>query len=456
MSSPLHEVIGGTILMLLFASVVTTAEILMRRERLAAEHARKFVHLIGGLGCLLFPFMLNSWITVLIISSLFAAVFYVGETHKRLHCLCAVNRKSHGSLMFPMAVLMLFVLSNDRIWLYVSALLVLVLADTAAAMAGTRFGRILFRTAPGESKSLEGTLAFCLVGFFTVYVPILLLSDFSHLSCILTALLMAFLLAGLEAVSIGGTDNLFVPIATSFLLLKVPDKPPEEILFQCISLIGVAYLVWRINIRHTILQPRLLIIHIMVTYAAWSLGSIDWMLPLLMGFIIYDRTCSRCEPLPLDLTAKELLRPLAPPLIILFAANATGRLSFGFAPFLTATAIGTSLCIINRNRAESTPQRLKGTQLAVTALLPCALPLLMCVPIQGLAALNTMPTLLALCAATALIYNRLARIPVTPFAWNYAIPLISIGAALTCAGLQYHGIMPTMRPSTWMEVFRCQ
>lgn len=455
MISPLHEIGGAAILLLLFMAVLSAGEILIRRKWLAAESARKFVHLVGGLGFLLFPFVIESWITVLCLITTFSAILYYGETRKRLLSLCSVSRKSLGSLLFPIAILMLFILGKNRIWLYAASLLVLVLADTAAALAGTRFGRRQFQTAPGESKSLEGTVAFFLVGFFAVYLPLLLLSDIPHLNCALTALLMALLLAGLEAVSIGGTDNILVPVATCFLLLKVPMKPPAEILFQCLSLVGVAVVIHRINSRHGILQVRLLIVLVLGTYAAWALGSADWMLPLLTGLVIYARVCSRCEQLPVDLTARELLRPLAPPLLILFAANTSLTLDFWFAPFLVATAIGFSLCAVNRYRIESTPQKLSGMRLLATAMLPSAVPLLLCIPIQGCSALAAFPVLIALCAATTVIYNRLARIPVTPFAWNYAIPMIATGAAIGYAGLQYLGLIPTAEPSTWMEVFRC-
>ncbi|MCU0856976.1 MAG: hypothetical protein MUC65_01045 [Pontiellaceae bacterium] len=445
---------GALILLLLFLAVISFAEILIRKQQLTAETARKSIHLAGGLGCLLFPLLISSWIAVMCLAGLFAVIFFFGENHKQLKSLSSVERRSCGSLLFPVAILILFVLSEGRIWLYVSALLVLVLADTAAALAGTRFGRIFYQTAPGEKKSLEGTVMFCLVGFFAVYLPLLAFSDFPHLICIGTALLMAILLGGLEAVSIGGTDNLFVPLATSFLLLKLPEKPPVEIFFQFVSFVGISFFVFTANRRHKTLQVRPLVIFILVTYAAWSLGSADWMIPVISGFIIYNRTCTHCAPLSPNLSARELLRPLYPALIMLFAANATLRLNVWFGPFLVAMATSTSLCIMNRYRREITPRRMRGAELAATAILPSAVPLLFCLPIQGWSILPTFPVLIPLCAVTTGLYNRLSKTPVTHFAWNYSIPLCSGAASLSYAAFQHMGLAPVMAPSTWMEIFR--
>lgn len=448
----MNDVLGATILLLLFFTVIVCAETLMRKGRLPAEIARKSIHLSGGLGCLLFPFLVSSWITVLCLASIFAAIFFLGENRNMLKSLSSVERRSCGSLLFPFSILILFIVSEGRLWLYIAALLVLVLADTAAALTGTRFGRTFYKTAPGEQKSAEGTAMFCLVGFFAVYLPLLFLSDIPHITCILTAALMALLLGGLEAVSIGGTDNLFVPLATSFLLLKIPTKPQPEILFQCLSFIGISLLVFKTNHKHQTLQTRPLIIFILTTYSAWSLGSADWMIPVVAGFVIYNQSCMRCVPLPADLGARELLRPLYPSLCILFVANATLKHDFWFAPFLVAMSTASSLCIVNRYRREAV--RLRRLPLATAAFVPILGSLLLCLPIQGKPILLALPTLIPLCAITTWVHNRLCKSPVSNFAWNYSIPLYATAASLAVAGLQTTGIIQPLEPSTWMEVFR--
>jgi len=451
-----HELMGEVGLLLLFVTVIAVSEFITRKGWLAPEPARKSIHLMGGLGCLLFPFVVSSWVSVLFLSSVFAVVFYLGENKKMLKSLSSVKRKGVGSLLFPVSILLLYIMSNGRIWMYIAGLLVLVLADTAAALTGTRFGKILYKTAPDQSKSLEGTLMFALVGFFSIVLPLLFLSNIPHINIVLTAFLMSLLLAGLEAVSIGGTDNLFVPVTACFLLLKVPEKPAAEILFQCISLLGIAFSVFAINRHYKTLQLRPLIIFGLITYTTWSLGAADWMIPLICLFVVYNRICDRCAALPPDLSALELLRPFYPQLVIIFAANALMTLDFWFAPFLVANAVAVALCIIHRFAIEQQPCRPTGLRLAATALLPPTVPLLLCIPFQGISVLRAAPVITALCALTTLTYNRFVKLPLAGFAWNYAVPIASTTAALAYAGIQYVGWVPLMEPTMWMEVFRCQ
>jgi len=454
MNLPLRELLGATTLLVLFLGVIAFVETLMRKDRLTAESARKSIHVLGGLGCLLFPFLVSSWITVLGLALMFSAILYAGENRKLLKSLSSVERRSCGSLLFPVAIFVLFLLSEGRLWLYVSSLLVLVLADTAAALAGTRFGHCFYETAPGEKKSLEGTLMFGVVGFFSVYLPLLILSDIPHLTCILTALLMAFLLAGLEAVSIGGTDNLFVPLGTCFLLLKLPTKPQAEILFQCLSFVGISAGIFIANQRHATLRTRPLVIFILASFSAWALGSADWMIPVIVGFVIYNKLCSTCDPLPSDLTARMLLRPMYPSLIILFLANATLAFDDWFAPYMVATATTTSLCIASRYRRELRLQQMKGVRLIATLILPIGLSLLLCLPIQGQAVWDRFFIMIPLCATTTWIYIHYKKSRTDGFPWSYAITLYSGAAALIYAGFQRIGLAQPMEPSTWMEVFR--
>jgi len=442
------------VLLLLFALVIGVVEFLMRKNWLAAETARKSIHVAGGLGCLLFPFLVSSWITVLCLSVVFSVIFYLGENRNLLKALSSVKRNSCGSLLFPVAIFALFILSDGRLWLYVSSLLVLVLADTAAALAGTRFGQTLYETVPGESKSLEGTLMFGVVGFLSVYLSLLTLSDIPHLTCILTALLMALLLAGLEAVSIGGTDNLLVPLATCFLLFKIPMKPQAEIFFQCLSLVAISFGLVLANRRYGTLKTRSLIIFILASFAAWSLGSAEWMIPIVVGFIAYCQICSSCEKLPSDLTARLLLRPMYPPLCILFVANATLAFSFWFAPFLVATATTSSLCMASRYRRESHLHHLNGIRLAAAILLPITASLLLCLPFQGKSVWAVMPLAIPLSAATTLAYMRFKHSSTAGFPWSYTITFYSATAALFYAGCQQIGLVLPMEPATWMEVFQ--
>jgi len=349
---------------------------------------------------------------------------------------------------------MLFIVDDGRTWLFVSAMLVLALADSAAALAGVRFGKIIYQTVPGEHKSLEGTLAFFVVGCAAVFLSLDLLSDIPRLNCALIALLMALLLAGIEAVSVGGTDNLFVPIGTCFLFHKLPDKPPVEIAFQCVSLVLLACLVAAANARRGTFHVRQLIIIILATYAAWSLGSVEWMIPCLVGFLVYDFACRKCGPLPEDFTARELFRPLYPSLIILFAANATMQLDFWYVPFLAATATSASFSVLNRHWLSSRHIPVRRAGLVAACIVPSAIPILLCCLFQGATPLLVFPVVVPLCALAVILYNGAGRSLGLTIVRSWATPLSAGLMALIAAGLQQIDAICCLEPMKWMDVFR--
>lgn len=448
----MNDLIGASILLLLFLAVIGTVELITRRGYLEAETARKSIHVCGGLGCLLFPLLVSSWITVLCLAILFAAILFFGENRKMLKALSKVERRSCGSLLFPVAILAIFVLSDGRLWLYVSSLLVLVLADTAAALAGTRFGSVFYNAGHGEKKSLEGTVIFGIVGFLSVFLPLLALSDIPPVTCLLTAVLMALLLAGLEAVSIGGTDNLLVPLGTCYLLYKIPTKPQPEILFQCLSLIAISIGLSLANKHYETLRTRSMIIFVLIAFGAWALGSAEWMIPIVVGFFAYGQICSSCAPLPSDLAARVLLRPMYPPLFILFIANSTMALDFWFAPFIVGTATTSSMCVARRFRRDQ--KSLSGVRLLSAVVLPIIITLVLCLPFLGQGIGSAFLFAPVVCATVALLYHRFEHDIDAGFPWSYAITFHSAAAALIYAGLQFAGMVQSLEPSTWMEVFR--
>lgn len=454
MTRVLLDIGGALLLLMLFLGIVTFIESATRAGRLPAESARKSIHVAGGLGCLLLPILVHLWITVLCLAVALSIALHFGEHHGLLRSLGSVKRKSYGALLFPIAILFLFIVSQGKIWLYVSALLVLVLADTAAALAGTRFGRICYKTTPDERKSLEGTLMFALVGFLCVYLSLLTLSDIPHMTCLLTALLMAALLAMLEAVSIGGTDNIIVPLGTCFLLMKVPTKPLPEILFQCISLFIITTILLLLNRRTRTFHTRTLIIFILTVYSTWALGSLDWIIPVGVGFFIYNWICAPCEALPEDLTARRMLRPMYPLLIILFTANALMAFDFWFGPFIAATACTTSLCIASRYRRDQNMSGLSGSRLWTTLLLPSTLSLILCLPVHGMSLFAVMPIMVPLCVGIPLLYLFLKHSSLDGFPWGYVITIHTSAAALIYASLQQLNVVTPLQPLTWMEVFR--
>ena len=176
------------------------------------------------------------------------------------------------------------------------------------------------------------------------------------------------------------------------------------------------------------------------------------MIPGLTGFLFYDFFCRACGPLPEDFRAREMLRPLYPPLLVLFLANLALQLDFWFLPFLGACSISTAFCVVNRHWLCRHHGKIdRKTRLALY-FLPPATPLLFCSIFQGVASLRAIPVTTAVCTGLVLAYVVLGQRISRKLIRGWAIPAGSIVAALLIAGLQTIGALTVLQPSKWMNV----
>lgn len=186
------------------------------------EVARKWLHIGIGAIALGFPWLFRApWpVFVVIGAALFIlAALRFGPAHRLGAVLDDVDRLSRGDVWFLVAVALLFTLSGgDRI-LYGVPVLVLALADTAAALVGVRFGRLRYAVA-GGGKTIEGSAAFLVTAFLCAYIPILLSGHAPMSVAMVTAAALAGITTVTEAFSRNGLDNLLVPLA-AFATLSV-------------------------------------------------------------------------------------------------------------------------------------------------------------------------------------------------------------------------------------------
>lgn len=122
-------------------------------------------------------------------------------------CMHNVPRITFGELFFALGVVASAYLAYPNVHLFQLSMGILAFADTFAALVGMRFGKHRY-TVVDEIRSLEGSLT-C----FFVSLAILIFFGVSFF----TALFFAIMLTSIEAVSLRGSDNLFLP--TSVVLL---------------------------------------------------------------------------------------------------------------------------------------------------------------------------------------------------------------------------------------------
>ena len=190
---------------------------------LKPEVLRKGLHISMGLTTLSFPWLFDTPWPVVLVAGGSAVVFLVFRTQfvlfRRLaNAMRGIKRVSVGEYCFVAATCIVFVLAADDPVLYCIPMLLLTLADSAAALVGTTWGRHRYLTM-GDYKTLEGSGAFFVVAFACIAVPLAWFTPASNPESMAVAALIAFAVTVLEAAVGGGFDNLLIPLG-AFAAIK--------------------------------------------------------------------------------------------------------------------------------------------------------------------------------------------------------------------------------------------
>ncbi len=347
----LSDLRGAAVLAAGFLGLVGAAEMWRRLARVPPEWSRKLVHVGGGLACLAFPFLIQSpWVVLALALGLFG-LFVAGRRLGFLQSLHGVERPTHGTEYYPLAIFLVFLLAGRTPWIYVSAVLVLAVGDALAALIGSRYGSLKYEV-ECEFKSVEGSAVFLLVAFLAIQLPGILMTDLPRANVVLAALLVATLVTGFEAIALRGADNLFVPLAVCVILPKITEKPLAEIVYQVGSLTVLCVAVAAVARRARPFNTGATLVFLLFAYGAWSLGSEWWAAPILTGFLAYAvtgylRPRDRRAAPPL-VRVRTLFRAVLLPLLLLVTANMWGIGDLLYAPFVGALGAVVAFSLWNR------------------------------------------------------------------------------------------------------------
>lgn len=209
------------IVVLIIAAIWAVAEYLLYKLHRDNEDSRKLVHVLHGVGLAVLAFVIPLWavaafeLLVLLVVLLGRFVYayklkYIGPL-QYLGKLYRVGRPTYGDFLYPTSVILTALIANTK-WEFAAALLILALADSAAALVGKRYGRATTYTVFGQKKSLAGSAAF-FVTSVVVVAWYLFLSGVAVTTSTPSALLwVPLLLTVTENLGIYGSDNLLIPL----------------------------------------------------------------------------------------------------------------------------------------------------------------------------------------------------------------------------------------------------
>ena len=283
---PQDEALRAVGIALVLALIFGLAEAWRRQADPPVEWTRKFIHSAVGLVTMTFPWVFARAETLVVLGIACGLVLLAARKAGRLRSLFAVERGSWGELYFPLAVLLLFVLGRHRPLFYVISIAALVVCDALAAVLGRAYGRHAYRVTT-DRKSLEGSAAFLLSAFLVFHLPLLLASDLDRLGSVLIAAQLALLVASFEAISGRGSDNLIVPLATYYLLVKLTGNTTEGIALQLAAQGVILLLALLIAWRTRFLSLSGAVAAHLVLYASFSLGGPAWITAPILALVAY-------------------------------------------------------------------------------------------------------------------------------------------------------------------------
>jgi len=202
------------IYILLFLVLFLTSEIMYHALKFKVEISRKFVHFTSGIICLSFPFYINNHWIVLALCLGFLILLFASQKLSLLKSINNIDRKSYGSLLFPVSVYCCFLAfqyhENEKIYFYLP-ILILAICDPLASLVGKKYPFFKYKNG-SDYKTISGSLAFFLSSFFIVFISFNRM-EISFLDLLLQSFCISIVGTLVETFSRKGTDNLFIPIA---------------------------------------------------------------------------------------------------------------------------------------------------------------------------------------------------------------------------------------------------
>jgi phytol kinase len=219
-----NSVINTIILATSFLALFGVAEMFYHLRKVRVEFTRKLVHVGTGLLTLLFPVMLSNHWWVLLLCVSFAMILVISMKCNLLQSINAIERKSFGSITYPIAVYACYLFFdgyNHRYIYFYLPILILAICDPIAALTGKKWPIGKYKCGQGN-KTISGSGMFFMSAFILVLLLFTLLEKEVALSNILFAgIVIASISALVEALSRNGYDNITIPAIVLICLIAI-------------------------------------------------------------------------------------------------------------------------------------------------------------------------------------------------------------------------------------------
>ncbi len=210
-----------------FLLLFAIGELLYHKLKVKAELSRKFVHILTGFLTMLFPPLIDNHWLVLALCSSFLLILLVSMRFGLLPSINAVNRKTVGSILYPIIVYGCYLIFNhyQNYLFYYIPILILAIADPMAELVGKSLPYGKYKVL-GHTKTIMGSTAFFITATITSFVILQLNTEAAYTSTLLIATATGLVTTVAEGLGQKGYDNITIPgsaVVLLYLFIKNTD-----------------------------------------------------------------------------------------------------------------------------------------------------------------------------------------------------------------------------------------
>ncbi len=267
------------------------SEIVRKHFHWSIKVTRKFVHILTGILIALTPFLMESSYPLLCISGIFIIANYLAIKKYWMPGMHAKDRISYGTFFYPVSffILILLLWNNFKSIVMIS-MLIMAIADAAAAIVGGSIKNPINYQFSGERKSVQGSMVMFGVTLLITFWGLILFASVDDISITFLqsfwfAIIVAVLVTACESISYLGSDNLSVPLGAAFSIHFLISHSSEQNLYFTLG-VGLALLIAYLSFRFRFLSGSGAVATFLLGSVVFGIGKWEFSLPLLLFFLL--------------------------------------------------------------------------------------------------------------------------------------------------------------------------
>lgn len=226
-----RDVIGLLISYIYAFGLLGVATLIQRWRNYPQEFTRKLVHIGAGMWIFGLLALFDNWYWGIVPTATFIVFNYISYKFKLVKAM-DLSDDTPGTVYFAFSITLLLALfwSQGQAWVAVAGVMAMTWGDAFASIIGRAYGQHRYFISK-HPRSFEGSGAMFGFSFVSILLVLALMNTgLNVVEAVSFSFFTALLATFIEAVSLGGLDNIFVPIGSSialYVLISFPVSTPR-------------------------------------------------------------------------------------------------------------------------------------------------------------------------------------------------------------------------------------